>query len=64
MRPNTLKKCTVQMEIDVVDFKSLKCHKDCLGKYQKIAPLRILSFDIECLPDGGKFPTADKDSVI
>lgn len=52
------------MEIDVWDYHDIKCHKECEGEYQKIAPLRILSFDIECLPDKGKFPTPDKDRVI
>lgn len=52
------------MEIDVVDYRDIKCNKDWSGKYSRIAPLRILSFDIECLPDKGKFPTPDKDRVI
>jgi len=30
----------------------------------KIAPLRILSFDIECSADKGRFPTADRDPII
>ena len=34
------------------------------GDWQKIAPLRILSFDIECAARKGVFPEADKDRVI
>ncbi|MBN3294740.1 DPOD1 polymerase, partial [Polypterus senegalus] len=34
------------------------------GEWQKIAPLRVLSFDIECAGRKGIFPEADKDPVI
>ncbi|KAJ3821920.1 DNA polymerase family B-domain-containing protein [Lentinula raphanica] len=34
------------------------------GEWSKIAPLRILSFDIECAGKPGRFPTADEDPVI
>ena len=34
------------------------------GKYAKVAPLRILSFDIECAAKDGKFPTAKEHPVI
>ena len=35
------------------------------GEYQALAPVRILSFDIECLAEYGTgFPTADKNPVI
>lgn len=34
------------------------------GDWSKIAPLRILSFDIECAGKPGRFPTADQDPVI
>src|SRR5690349_21177914 len=34
------------------------------GEWAKIAPLRILSFDIECAGRKGIFPEADKDQVI
>ena len=55
---------TCQIEVDVPNFRSLKCHKTCEGEFSKIAPMRILSFDIECAADKGKFPTADKDPII
>lgn len=34
------------------------------GQWQKIAPLRILSFDIECAGRKGIFPEAQVDPVI
>ncbi|RPB11091.1 DNA polymerase delta subunit [Morchella conica CCBAS932] len=34
------------------------------GEYSKMAPLRVLSFDIECAGRKGVFPEADKDPVI
>lgn len=34
------------------------------GEWSSLAPLRILSFDIECAGRKGIFPEADKDPVI
>ena len=34
------------------------------GEWQKLAPLRVLSFDIECAGRKGIFPEAEKDQVI
>ena len=34
------------------------------GKWFKMAPLRIMSFDIECMGRKGHFPEAEKDPVI
>lgn len=51
------------MELDVYDYKSIVVHK-CENEYARIAPLRILSFDIECLSERGKFPTAENDPII
>lgn len=34
------------------------------GKFSRLAPLRILSVDIECAGRKGSFPEADKDPVI
>ena len=42
----------------------LFCDKYFLGDWDKIAPLRILSFDIECAGRKGIFPEPDKDPVI
>jgi DNA polymerase delta subunit 1 len=51
------------LELDVYDYKSIVVHK-CENEYARIAPLRILSFDIECLSERGKFPTAENDPII
>ena len=45
------------------DFNRVEC-LPCEGKYSKIAPLRIMSFDIECSAGQGKFPQAKEDPVI
>lgn len=34
------------------------------GEWSKVAPVRILSFDIECAGRKGVFPEPEKDSVI
>lgn len=34
------------------------------GKWSSLAPLRVLSFDIECAGRKGVFPEADKDPII
>ena len=44
-------------------FKDLISHA-AEGEWIKIAPLRILSFDIECAGRKGVFPEPDKDPVI
>ena len=51
------KLCNTQYELDVEDFNNVEC-LPCDGEYSKIAPLRILSFDIECSAEKGKFPQA------
>ncbi|MCQ2816626.1 MAG: hypothetical protein MJ252_05085 [archaeon] len=52
--------CQIEAWTNVEDVKPLS-H---LGEYSKIAPIRILSIDIECAAEGGHFPTAEKDPVI
>ncbi len=51
-----------QLEIDMY-CKDLISHP-AEGEWIKIAPLRILSFDIECAGRKGVFPEPDKDPVI
>ena len=51
-----------QLEIDV-QCKDIVSHP-AEGEWIKIAPLRILSFDIECAGRKGVFPEPEKDSVI
>lgn len=51
-----------QIEVDIswTDFISHPAE----GEWQKIAPLRVLSFDIECAGRKGIFPEPEKDPVI
>ena len=43
----------VQIEVDVL-YEDLVCHQP-EGEWQKIAPLRIMSYDIECAGRKGSF---------
>lgn len=52
-----------QIEVDIRNYNDIECHP-CEGPYASIAPLRILSFDIECASEKGCFPKPDKDPVI
>ncbi|KAL1529097.1 hypothetical protein AB1Y20_000057 [Prymnesium parvum] len=51
-----------QLELDL-HFADLVSHQPD-GEWLDIAPMRILSFDIECAGRPGIFPEADKDPVI
>ena len=51
-----------QIEFDI-SWEEMLSHP-AEGEWQKIAPLRILSFDIECAGRKGIFPEAEKDQVI
>ncbi|KAK6460337.1 DNA polymerase delta catalytic subunit [Scheffersomyces coipomensis] len=53
---------TCQIECSI-DYKDLISHAP-EGEWLKMAPLRILSFDIECAGRKGIFPEAEHDSVI
>lgn len=59
----TNKASNCQIEVDMANYNDVECHP-CEGIYASIAPLRILSFDIECASEKGVFPRADKDPVI
>uniref|UniRef100_A0A669BQD7 DNA polymerase n=1 Tax=Oreochromis niloticus TaxID=8128 RepID=A0A669BQD7_ORENI len=60
---NTQKKASLcQYEVDV-GWMDLISHP-AEGEWQRIAPLRVLSFDIECAGRKGIFPEPDKDPVI
>ncbi len=52
----------VQVEVDVA-WDRLVSHAP-EGDWSKVAPFRILSFDIECAGRKGIFPEPDKDPVI
>lgn len=56
------KTSTAQIELDIV-YDSLVSHAPD-GEWQRVAPLRILSFDIECMGRKGFFPEAEQDPVI
>lgn len=52
--------CQIEAEVNYLD---LIAHEP-VGEWAKIAPLRTLSFDIECCGRKGIFPEANKDPVI
>ena len=58
LHPHT--KCQLEVDVSFEDFISHPAE----GEWQKIAPLRILSFDIECKGRKGVFPEAEVDPVI
>ena len=51
-----------QLEVDVAFDKFITHEPE--GEWAKVAPLRILSFDIECAGRKGVFPEATQDPVI
>lgn len=53
---------TCQLEC-FIDYRDIISHPPD-GEWLKLAPLRVLSFDIECSGRKGIFPEADQDSVI
>ncbi|KAG0674457.1 DNA-directed DNA polymerase delta [Pichia californica] len=53
---------TCQLEVSI-HYDDLLSHKP-EGKYLSMAPLRVLSFDIECAGRKGIFPEPDQDQVI
>jgi DNA polymerase delta subunit 1 len=52
--------CQIEAWCSMEDVIPLSTH----GEYSKLAPLRILSIDIECSSEGGHFPIPEKDHVI
>ena len=52
-----------QIEVDIHNYNDIEWHPSS-GVYASIAPVRILSFDIECASERGTFPKAEKDPVI
>ena len=62
LRPDSTKISTSQLEIDC-SYHALLSHA-AEGEWGKIAPLRILSFDIECAGRKGIFPEPEIDPVI
>ena len=60
IRQNKISHCQIECWCNVDDIEPLSTS----GDYSKIAPLRILSIDIECSSEGGRFPVPEKDPVI
>ncbi|XP_032444464.1 DNA polymerase delta catalytic subunit [Xiphophorus hellerii] len=58
--PRKVSFCQYEVDVGWTDFISHPAE----GEWQKIAPLRVLSFDIECAGRKGIFPEPDKDPVI
>ncbi|KAL2152078.1 hypothetical protein VTH82DRAFT_5262 [Thermothelomyces myriococcoides] len=52
--------CQIEAEMS---YRDLIAHKP-VGEWSKMAPLRILSFDIECAGRKGIFPEANHDAII
>ena len=52
-----------QLEVDVA-HADLKAHPTTDPEWMDVAPMRILSFDIECMGRDGIFPEAEHDPVI
>ena len=62
MIPNSERQSNCQIEASV-NYQHLIAHPND-GEWAKMAPLRILSFDIECAGRKGVFPEANQDPVI
>jgi len=62
IRENKKKISTSQLEVEISYLDILSHPPE--GLYSKIAPIRILSIDIECAAQQGRFPNADLDPVI
>ena len=60
--PEHYRQSNCQIEAEV-DYRDLIAHEP-VGEWARIAPLRILSFDIECCGRKGIFPEANMDPVI
>lgn len=62
LKPTEKKQSFCQLEVDVHYSQVLGHNPD--GPWLKMAPLRILSFDIECAGRKGFFPTPEMDPII
>lgn len=62
MVQNNKRVSTCQLEVNI-NYQDLLSHKP-EGKFLSMAPLRVLSFDIECAGRKGIFPEPEIDSVI
>ncbi|PKS05266.1 hypothetical protein jhhlp_008637 [Lomentospora prolificans] len=62
MIPQSSRQSSCQIEAEI-SYKNLIAHKP-EGEWSKIAPLRVMSFDIECAGRKGIFPEPDQDPII
>lgn len=62
IKPNASKMTRSQLEVEIA-WSDIIVHES-QGQWNKMAPLRVLSFDIECAGRKGHFPTPDMDPVI
>jgi len=62
VRPAAQRTSRCQLEVDVC-YDQLASHP-AEGRWSKLAPLRILSTDIECMGRKGHFPEPERDPVI
>ena len=62
LRQDRMKVSRCQIEADIM-YNSIKVHEP-VGKWNRLAPIRILSFDIECKGRKGHFPEPEHDPVI
>ena len=60
--PLNLQKSRCNLELNI--FFNNIIHHECINEWSNIAPMRILSFDIECQGRKGHFPDALYDPVI
>jgi DNA polymerase delta subunit 1 len=60
--PQTAQKSRCNIEVDV--FYTNVQNRECVAEWSALAPMRILSFDIECQGRKGHFPDAQFDPVI
>ncbi|XP_066564799.1 DNA polymerase delta catalytic subunit [Amia ocellicauda] len=58
--PSKVSLCQYEVDVGWTDLISHPAE----GEWQRIAPLRVLSFDIECAGRKGVFPEAERDPVI
>lgn len=63
LRRDSNKQTTCQIEIEVQNYFDV-ISLPFEGEYSTIAPLRILSFDIECSAEKGSFPIPSQDPII
>ena len=63
VRQGSVGESHLQVEVDLTDASQLVAHAPD-GEWLKMAPMRVLSFDIECAGRKGVFPTPDMDCVI